>query len=228
MTIPENEAAKAEKPKPPKSWKLNVQGVVIDLKSSSVTVEAAMREAGFDTTQEWIKILRIKGEPKRLVELTTVIDLTNPGVEKLRLTPKDISNGEAPLHRRDFELLDVDEAWLSRTGLWWETIIDNGVRWLVLRGYALPEGYTQTHVDLALQIPLTYPGSQIDMFYCYPPLALESGRALEAVQCTAVLCGVPYQRWSRHRPEGAWSRHTDNVSTHMTLVDASLHREVES
>jgi hypothetical protein len=66
------------------------------------------------------------------------------------------------------------------------------------------------------------------MFYCHPPLATTSGRPIEAVQCTVPLRGVPFQRWSRHRPPGAWNRHIDNVSTHMTLVDESLHREVEA
>lgn len=213
-------------PKPPKSYKLNVQGVVIESVAPRITVEAAMIAAGFDVTQAWIMILRIKGEPKRLVELATIIDLTHDGVEKLRLTPKDISNGETLSRRRDFALLDADEDYLARTGLVWATVLEGGVRWLILRGYPLPDGYTASQADIALQIPLTYPGAQIDMFYCHPPLARTDGGAPAATEVRVSLEETVYQRWSRHRPDGAWSRERDNVATHMTLVDEALHREV--
>ncbi|MFK0693225.1 E2/UBC family protein [Mesorhizobium sp. IMUNJ 23033] len=39
---------------------------------------------------------------------------------------------------------------------------------------------------------------------------------------------MPFQRWSRHRGATApWRPMRDSVLTHLALVDASLHREVE-
>jgi hypothetical protein len=222
-----DKAKDPDKGKPPKPYKLNVQGVTIDSATPTIVVREAMTLAGFDVTQPWIIILRLKGEPKRPVELDTVIDLTDPGVEKLRLTPKQISNGEARPRRRDFDLLPADAAYLDAAGHHWETVCEGGVRWLLIHGYPAPQGYGQAHFTLALQIPLTYPASQIDMFYCLPHLTLVSGRAIPQTECRVPCGGEAYQRWSRHREDGAWNRHTDNVVSHLALVDESLLREVE-
>lgn len=215
------------KPKPPKVYKLNVQGVTIETTEPSILVRKAMELAGFDTAQEWIIILRVKGDPKRPVTLDTPIDLTDPGVEKLRLTPKQISNGEALPRRREFDLLPADAAYLDGAGHRWETFDEGGVRWLLIHSYPTPAGYHQSHVDLALQIPLTYPATQIDMFYCHPDLTLRSGAGIAQTECRVSCGGREFQRWSRHRPDGAWDRFKDNVVTHLTLVDESLCREVD-
>ena len=168
------------------------------------------------------------GQPKRPVELTTEIDLRTPGIEKLRLTPKDVNNGEAPTAScRDFALLDVDEAHLNRLGLRWETIVEVNRRWLLLHDYPLPAGYAVAHTKIALEIPPNYPGAQIYGFYAYPPLALSSGRTIESTQLRGVLLGVEFHGWSRNRGAGApWNPTTDNVMTQLALVDAALAKEV--
>lgn len=213
--------------KPPKPYKLNVQGGIVEWPEPKITVKTAMEEAGFDTSQPWIMILRIAGQPKRPVELDTIIDLTEPGIEKLRLTPKQISNGEGPVRRQEFDLLPADETFLKSAGYLWETFTDGGVRWLIIHGYAAPPGFGQATFTLALQIPITYPASQIDMFYCHPHLTLPSGAPIPQTEHRVTVLGQTYQRWSRHRPDGAWDRHKDNVVTHLSLVDGSLWREVE-
>lgn len=215
-----------QKLKPPKVYKLNVQGVTIETTEPSIVVRKAMELAGFDAGQEWIIILRLKGEPKRPVTLDTIIDLTDPGVEKLRLTPKQISNGEALSRRREFDLLPADAVYLDGAGHSWETFTEEGVRWLLIHAYPTPAGFQQSHVDLALQVPLTYPATQIDMFYCYPHVTLPSGAPIAQTECRVLCGGREFQRWSRHRPEGAWDRFKDNVVTHLALVDESLFREV--
>ena len=67
-------------------WELNVQGVVIALTAPLVVVKDALVKAGFDPDAGWIAILKKVGQPKQPVELTDVIDLSTPGIEKLRLT----------------------------------------------------------------------------------------------------------------------------------------------
>lgn len=209
-------------------WKLNVQGVVLELTAPTVVVREALVQAGFNPDQGWQIFLKVAGEPKRPVELTTEIDLRTPGIEKLRLTPKEVNNGEAaPAACRDFALLDIDEMHLNRLGLRWETIVEVSRRWLLLHDYSLPTGYSVMRTKLALEIPPNYPGAQIYGFFAYPPLALSSGRIIESTQLRGVLLGVEFHGWSRNRGAGMpWNPATDNVATQLALVDAALAKEV--
>lgn len=207
-------------------WKLNVQGVVIESRKPEITVRHAIREAGFNPETPWIIVLKIAGEPKREVDLSFVIDLRHTGIEKLRLTPRHINNGEASAPRRmDFAMLPGDEAHLGRLGLAWDAINDGGRRWLLLRNYPLPAGYNVQVADIAIEIPVSYPGAQLDMFYCYPLLARTTGAVIPQTQSHETICGRVYQRWSRHRD---WNASCDTLVTHLALVDESLNREVES
>ena len=211
-----------------RTWKLDVQGVVLEIPAPTIAVRQALVEAGFNPDQGWQIFLKVVGQPKQPVELTTVIDLRTPGIEKLRLTPKDVNNGDAPeTHCRVFALLDIDEAHLNRLGLRWETIIEGARRWLLLHNYPLPPGYTVTRTKMALEIPPTYPGAQVYGFYAYPPLALSSGHVVASTQLRGVLHGVEYHGWSRSRGPGEpWSPATDNVVTQLALVDTALAKEV--
>lgn len=211
------------------AWKLNVQGVVLELFAPTIVVREALVEAGFNPDQGWHIFLKIVGQQKQSVELTTVVDLRTPGIEKLRLTPKDVNNGEASVVPcRTFALLDVDEAHLNRLGLKWETLVEAERRWLLLHDYPLPNGYTVSHSKVALEVPPTYPGAQIYGFYAYPPLALSSGRVIASTQLRGVLLGVEYHGWSRNRgPAAPWDANADNVVTQLALVDAALAKEVD-
>tara|TARA_R110002167_G_scaffold281713_4_gene487021 strand:+ start:551 stop:1684 length:1134 start_codon:yes stop_codon:yes gene_type:complete len=210
-------------------WKLNVQGVVLELIAPTILVREALIQAGFNADQGWHIFLKIVGEPKKSVDLSSVIDLRTPGIEKLRLTPKDVNNGETLVEPcRTFSLLNIDEAHLNRRGLKWETFVEAERRWLLLHNYPLPAGYTDTHSKIALEIPLTYPGAQIYGFYAYPPLALSSGKVIECTQLRGVLNGVEYHGWSRNRgPSAPWDSTVDNVVTQLALVDAAISKEVD-
>jgi hypothetical protein len=209
-------------------WKLNVQGVILELHEPTIVVKDAMQQAGFDPAQGWLIYLKVKDEPKKAMALTDVIDLRKPGIEKLRLTPNEVNNGEAaPAARRAFALLDVDEAHLNRIGLRWETVIDAGRRWLLIHNYPVPGGYTVLHTLLALEIPPPYPGAQIDMFYTYPTLQLATGQLIDRTQVAATIEGLAFNGWSRHRGPGSpWNSATDNVVTHLALVESALWKEV--
>jgi hypothetical protein len=210
------------------SWKLNVQGVVLEVLTPIIVVRDALTRAGFNPDQGWQIFLKIAGQVKRPVDLTTVIDLRTPGIEKLRLTPKEVNNGEAPLApRRDFALLDIDEAHLDRLNLRWETVVDAERRWLVIHGYPVPAGYTVDRTLLALEIPPTYPGAQIYGFYAYPPLALSSERTIDSTQLRGTVNGREFHGWSRHRGVAApWNPAVDNVVAQLALADAALAKEV--
>ena len=210
------------------TWKLNVQGVLLVLHEPTIVVRQAIKDAGFDPSKNWIIILRVHEQPKREVGLDYVIDLRTPGIDKLRLTPREVNNGEAVARpRREFALLEVDERFLDASGLWWETLIDEKRRWLLLHDYPVPLGFTAARTLLALEVPLTYPNAQIDMFYTRPPLALKTGRAIDRTQVSALIQKLPFNGWSRHRGQlSPWNPESDNVATHLALVESAMMKEV--
>lgn len=210
-------------------YRLNVQGVIIDSRAPTIEARDAIRQAGLDPDTGWIIVLKVRGEPKEVITLDTVIDLRRPGIEKLRLTPKQIDNGEAvPPRRLEFPLLPKDDAYLNALGLRWETILDNGRRWLLLRGYRLPHGYTAPETDIAIEVPVSYPGAQLDMFFCFPHLHRLTGQPIPQTEMIETILGAGFQRWSRHRPGNSWNSASDCVATHVALVEEALTREVDA
>ncbi len=210
-------------------WKLNVQGVTIKSNTPTIVVRDALERAGFDTDTAWIIVLKTASDRKQ-VDLDYVIDLSEAGVEKLRLTPREINNGEVAVTvRRDFALLPDDEARLTSRGYNWETRIEGGRRWLILHDVTVPEGYQITNSTIAMEIPTSYPMAEIDMFYCFPALARLDGRTIPQTQVNEHIMGQSFQRWSRHRGAIApWRPGKDSVITHLLLIDESLNREVEA
>jgi Prokaryotic E2 family E len=87
----------------------------------------------------------------------------------------------------------------------------------------VPAGYTERSVVLALLIPDTYPGAQIDMFYTNPPLKLVSGRAIDRANQNVVIRGAGFNGWSRHRP---WNPAVDNVVTQLAMVESAVAKEI--
>jgi hypothetical protein len=211
-----------------KEWKLNVHGVIITSDNPTIVASEAMRLAGFDPTEDWNLILKVKDQPKKSIAVSDVIDLSAPGIEKLRLMRKEIVNGEKPLGQRiDFALLEKDIAYLNASGLQWETLLDGQRRWLIIRNYLLPKGYNHDKTDIAIDIPLVYPNAALDMFYCNPSLCLKSGTAIAQTESQQAIAGKSFQRWSRHlAPSTRWNPATDSIITQMTVVEESLLREV--
>jgi hypothetical protein len=207
-------------------WLLDVQGERTEWHHPDVLVREALERAGFDLTKKWVVVLRVKGKPPRPVELTDTVDLREPGIERLWVRPADVNNGEGPTApRRDFGLLPKDEAFLATSGFEWDTVKDAGRRWLIVRSYILPGGYSVPSCGLAIEMPESYPTAQLDMFYCTPPLSLVNRAAPAATESRVNIKGTSYQRWSRHRVH-AWSASKDSLATHFGLIEQSLAREV--
>lgn len=205
-------------------WKLNVQGKVYSFGSSIISVRDAVVKAGLNPDQAWHIFFNVQGQPKEEKTINDLLDLTTPGIEKLRLTPRNVSNGEAVVAlRREFELLTNDEKYLNERGFQWETYANEQSRWLVINDYVLPEGYNQKQVQLALLIPEGYPISLLDMFYVFPALKLSNGTEIPATQIVAVIDGKTYQGWSRHRP---WDPETDSVISQLAMANGCLLMEV--
>jgi hypothetical protein len=208
------------------AWKLDVQGVEVNCPTPTITVRHALELANINPDLPWTFILKVEGMPKEQVELGTVIDLTTPGIERLRVMPKVINNGEGPGSARQFTLLEKDEKFLDAAQYCWETTIDGGRRWLLLHEYPMSMGYQQTHITLAIEIPLLYPAAELDMFYCAPAVVLSSGTPIPQTEVKQAIFGRSFQRWSRHREHTVWSSTDDSILTHLGLVEESLLREV--
>lgn len=128
--------------------------------------------------------------------------------------------------RREFAFAEEDVDCLTAMGLAWETFVDGGAKWLILRSYPIPKGYNVSLADTALRIPPSYPDDQIDMAYFCPALTLVSGRPIGALTPFA-LEGKQYQQWSRHRTgANPWRPGLDNIGTHLLQVDSWLQREL--
>jgi hypothetical protein len=128
--------------------------------------------------------------------------------------------------RSQFQLSEEDEQGLAALTLEWETIIEGGTKWLIIRGYPVPEGYNHRQASAALRISPSYPDDQIDMVYFSPALALTSGRAIRQLT-PLVIDGKQYQQWSRHRTaQNPWRPGLDNICTHLLQVNNWLDREL--
>jgi len=148
-------------------------------------------------------------------------------VERFTTMAKDTTEGrvEAAL-RREFRLPTADEEYLDSLGFAWETLKDHGSLWLLVHEWRIKAGYNVRTVTLALQIPGAYPDTQIDMVYFLPPLERVDRRPIAAT-CTQLISGQTFQRWSRHRTSvNPWRAGVDDLSTHLTLVDEWLTREL--
>lgn len=210
-----------------KVWRLDVQGELTEWDRPEVRVRDALSKAGIDLTKSWTIIFKVKGKEPRPVGLDDLLDLSEPGIERLWLRPRHVDNGDGPGPRRQFALLEKDESFLEASGYLWETVTEGARRWLIVEDYPVPKGYSNSRCRLALEIPQTYPAAQIDMFYCAPPLSLEGGRVPDRTEVRQVIAGATFQRWSRHRNGNSkWSPSRDNVITHLGLVDEALGREV--
>ena len=211
------------------TWKLNVQGVTLTIDTPVIKVRKALELAGVSTDQGWHIYLIVEGHDKREMGLDDDIDLTTPGIEKLRLTPKDVDNGEAASSVvRQFRLLPADETYLDSAYPGWQAIVENARQWLLLPEYKMPAGYTQNVVSLAIEVPPTYPMAQIDMFYLFPAGLLLTGVPIPATEASEMIQGKQHQRWSRHRSgRSVWRPGVDNVMTHIALVESALMKEVQ-
>lgn len=157
-----------------------------------------------------------------IVGADEVIDFTACGVERFSAKAKNCTEGR--VNQRDFSLPEEDASFLKKLNLTWDSFSE-GSRWLILRDYILPAGYTVEKCDVAIAIPANYPIEQLDMFYMYPNLIRMDNQAIGALSPQTIE-GKQYQRWSRHRtPLNQWIPGEDNLATHLELMNHSLQEE---
>ena len=208
------------------SWRLRIQDKDYEFDQSQVVVRDALIRAGFDVSKQWEVKFKVKDQPIRPVGIDEVLDLSQPGVERLRVAPANVGNGDGTQDaRRDFSLLPEDLAFLARVGLRWQTFIDGG-RWLIVEGYPLPAGYNAPSCTIAIEMPEGYPSAQLDMFFCNPHLVANGAEPPKTTHRQSI-AGIVFQRWSRHRGAGSeWTPGVDSLESHFALIEHAITREV--
>lgn len=221
------EYAKAGKPVPKEQkYKFRVDKTEITVTQEKITGIEILTLAGKTPPQNFILQQKIKGQVIR-IGLNDVVDLTEPGVERFMTIPNEVTEGEAAVARRQFDLLAEDVEFLETLGLQWESVADdNKTRRVVIHGYPVPVGYNVDKVSVFVYLPPNYPDVQIDMAYFLPKLSRKDGKSIGALSDTAA-DGQTWQRWSRHRKTGSqWRIGEDNLGTHMVLVNSWLEQEL--
>jgi len=203
------------------AFRVDKQRIVV----STPTITGRRILADVGKTPEDFKLYQHKRHHQPMpISPDDVVNLREPGVERFTMMPKDTTEGlEGP--RRDFKLPVPDAEYLDGLGLPWETILDGNSRWLIIHGWKLPVGYNQERTGLALLIPDNYSDSQIDMVYFKAHLVRTDGRAINNLSTQAIM-GEVWQRWSRHRTsQNPWRPGSDDIASHLGLVDEWLRRE---
>lgn len=126
--------------------------------------------------------------------------------------------------RRQFLLPELDIKFLDSTGYEWETLNDQGMQWVLITNFPIPNGYNINSSLLAIKIETGYPRTPLDMAYFFPKICRADGKPINAL-LDQNIDGKIFQRWSRHRLTDSWREGIDDLSTHISCVSNWL--EVE-
>jgi hypothetical protein len=204
----------------------------IKVDKSHYTVPAATMKgrdililAGKNPPERYILQQKVKDQIKR-IGLDEVVDFTAPGVERFMTIPNEVTEGEAPAMRCQFDPMKDDLAYLQSLGLPWEAVLTVNVKRILIHGFPIPKGYNVEKASVFVVLSPGYPDTQIDMAYFSPSQSRADGKPIRQLSETA-FDGKSWQQWSRHRTSAsAWRIGEDNLSTHMGLVADWLDREL--
>lgn len=205
------------------TYKIKIGKENYEVNSPSITGAEILRLAG-KSGERFIIYQKLNGGDRATVALNECVDLTLPGREKFVIIPCDQTEGYSG--RCDFQLPPQDVSFLSANGIRWETILEGRIRRVVIYGFQVPPGYSETTVDINVRIGTNYPDEQIDMAYFFPPLERLDGKSISAIT-TDKFNGKVWQRWSRHRTQvNPWVPGDDDLSTHLVCVNDWLEKEL--
>jgi Prokaryotic E2 family E len=126
-------------------------------------------------------------------------------------------------------LAEADTQYLLSKGLDFEVTVESGMTCVVVKDYALPEGYDRSSTDLLIRLPAGFPDAQPDMFWCDPAIRLSSNGGMpQAADAFEIHLGRTWQRFSRHLPGGAWRPGTDDLGSWLSMVGGELARTAKS
>lgn len=206
-------------------YKIKVDKVHYTVPAATMKGRDILILAGKTPPERYILQQKVKDQIKR-IGLDEEVDFTMPGIERFMTIPNEVTEGEAPAMRCQFDPLADDLAYLQSLGLLWEAVLTTGVKRVVIHGFPIPKGYNVEEASIYVVLQPGYPDTQIDMAYFSPSLARADGKPIRQLSETT-FDGKNWQQWSRHRTSAsAWRIGEDNLSTHMGLVADWLEREL--
>lgn len=206
-------------------YKIKVDKLHYTVQAATMKGRDILILAGKNPPERYILQQKIKDQIKR-IGLDEVVDFTAPGIERFMTIPNEVTEGEAPTVRCQFEPMKDDLAYLQSLGLHWEAVLTESVKRILIHGFPIPKGYNVEMASVYVVLPPGYPDTQIDMAYFSPSLSRADGKAIRQLSAT-IFDGINWQQWSRHRTSAsAWRIGEDNLSTHMELVADWLDREL--
>lgn len=217
-------AKSGKKPPKAKKYRIRIDKQYFDVPKHGLTGRELLTLAGKQPESYDIFQMVHKNPKPHKIGLDEFVDFTCPGIERFVTLPKEQKDGRTS--RKNFSLPAEDAEFLDNKGLQWEALVENGLNWIIIYDYPMPDGYNTSIAEIALQIPPSYPVTEIDMAYFYPQLIRNNGGAIHALSQQSIDNKI-FQRWSRHRNPGDWRPGLDNISTHLILVENWLEKELK-
>lgn len=220
------EFSKSNKPIPRgKKYRIRIDKTFYTVSVDQMSGKELLELANKSPIEQFALYQKLHGGASIRINPEDIVDFTTPGIERFVTLPLDQTEGRGNL-RRMFDLPESDLESLSVTKFNWEAVKENNVNRIVIYDYPIPEGYNVNKVNLNLRIEASYPDSQIDMVYFYPPLVRNDNISIKAIANDS-FDGKIWQRWSRHRTgRNPWRPGIDNINTHLLLVDEWLKKEL--
>lgn len=209
---------------PDKQFKVQIDKDFFESSVPRLTGRELLELADKKPADNYAIYLKVKGGQPERIDLDKKIDLSKPGIERFVTLPLDQTEGFCG--RRDFSLPEEDLDWLTGLAYPFELVAENNVLRVVLYNFPIPKGYQTATADINVRIEPGYPDSQIDMVYVHPALQRVDSKPIAAIS-TDNFDGKQWQRWSRHRTSAnPWRPGTDNLATHIGLVEYWFEREL--
>jgi hypothetical protein len=194
-------------------FKFQVDRGAVESPTECLLVKELLELAGKKPYTDYSLYKAFKNGGVEKLDYETTVCFGDPGIERFTSQKLKHQDGEKKKLRREFTLPEEDEAFLNACGLEWETIIDNQVMYLLIRGVKLPSGYSSDDAEMAMRIDTTYPQTQIDMAFFSPRLSRADGNSINNLS-NCVIDGREFQQWSRHRSaDNPWREGIDGVPT---------------
>lgn len=117
-----------------------------------------------------------------------------------------------------------DESFLAERGYAWELHHDpSGGGCLIIRSFGVAGGgFMPPTTDLLIRIPPQYPLTQLDMWYCNPPIRIAAtGQFAQASEHMESHLGIVWQRFSRHL-NGSWKPGVDGLRSFFVFIQREL------
>lgn len=122
-------------------------------------------------------------------------------------------------------LTDSDRQYLESKGFDFEAVSEANMICVVIKAFALPDGYEPGQADLLLRLPLQFPDVPPDMFWMDPPVRYAGGVVPAATDLLEPYVGRQWQRWSRHFGMSTWRPGVDDLRSYLRLIKSTLERE---